>query len=73
MSFHFNKIKKAPKHKNKNIGYSVMEFIGIFEQGGAVPTRHTFFGLEINLMLLHTPYASIVRVENKIHIVNIDC
>ena len=42
--------------------------------GGGVPARYNFWGLEIVLMPLHTYHVLfLVRVENKIHIVNIAC
>ena len=51
---------------------------GILEPGSAAPVSLVswpcFLGLEIVLMPLYTiPYAFVVRVENKIHIVNSAC
>ena len=47
---------------------------GILEPGSAVPAWYNFGGLEIVLMPLYTiPYDFVVRVENKIHIVNSAC
>ena len=47
---------------------------GILEPGVAVQARYNFFrsgdGFDPPL---HLPYISVVRVENKIHIVNIEC
>ena len=47
---------------------------GIKEPGGAVPARYIFFRSEDCFDApVHIPYASVVRVETKIHIVIIAC
>ena len=47
---------------------------GFKEPGGAVPVRYNFLRSEDCFDApSHIPYAFVVRVENKIHIVNIAC
>ena len=45
---------------------------GIFERGGGVPARYNFWGLEIDLLPLHTyPYVFVVRVEKHCWLITI--